>query len=90
MGDEDNEIRVIGIEVDGDADEANQTQVGAPTYVDGTPVDAEEAAAVHAKLVSGEMAINIHPDAMADMEKIGMTPELFRELLIQATKKRLS
>ncbi len=89
MDDKDKQAHIVAVEADESAEDHGD-EVYAPTYMDGTLVDAEEAAEVHAKLVSGEMTINIHPDAMADMEKIGMTPELFRELLIQATKKRLS
>lgn len=68
----------------------NFDSVEAPTHMDGTPVDKEEAARMHAGLVSGEIAVQVHPEAMAEMEAMGMTIDDIRQLLINASKKTMS
>lgn len=64
--------------------------VSAPTHLDGTPVDKEEAARVHAGLVSGEMEVHASPEALAEMEKAGLSLEDIKEMLIAASRKTMS
>ncbi len=66
------------------------SEVSAPTHIDGTPVDKEEAAKMHQMLVSGEMKFEIHPEALAEMEAMGMTLDDLRDQFIAATKKTMS
>lgn len=62
----------------------------APTHMDGTPVDKEEAARVHAGLVSGEIDVKIAPEALADMERLGISIDDLRKSLIAGTKKTMN
>lgn len=64
--------------------------VEAPTHLDGSPVDKEEAARVHQKLVSGEMTVQAAPEVLAQLEEIGMNLETFKAALIKATRKTMS
>jgi hypothetical protein len=50
----------------------------------------EEAAILHARLVSGEMKIEIGDDVAKEIDSMGITPEDLRDMLTQAAKKSLS
>lgn len=78
------EIKYIDIEPGKPGD------VSAPTHLDGTPVDKEEAAKMHAGLVSGEIKFEIPPEVLADMEAMGMTVEDLRAQFIASAKKTMS
>lgn len=64
--------------------------VEAPTHLDGSPVDKEEAARVHAGLVSGEIEVRATPEALADMEEAGFSLEDIKEMLIAGNRKTMS
>lgn len=73
-----------------ESDSLDPKDVSMPTHLDGTPVDKEEAARVHAGLISGDIGIEVAPEAVAEMAELGLTVETFREMLIAATKKTMS
>lgn len=62
----------------------------APTHLDGSPVDKDEAARVHAGLVSGEMKIEMAPGVAEELAAMGLTPEDIRKMMIASTKKTMS
>ena len=62
----------------------------APTLLDGTPVDKEEAQKVHQRLLSGEMKIELAPGVAEELAKMGLTVEDIRAQMIAATKKTMS
>lgn len=64
-------------------------KVTAPTLMDGSPVDKEEAARVHAGLVSGEMTVQLAPGVAEELEAMGLTIEDMKATLIAATKKTM-
>lgn len=62
----------------------------APTHLDGSPVDKDEAARVHAGLASGELKIEALPEAMAELEAAGISMDDLRAMLMASTKKTMS
>jgi hypothetical protein len=70
--------------------EINTGDVEAPTHLDGTPVDKEEAARMHAGLVSGEISIIALPEAAAELEALGISMDDIRQQMIASTRKTMS
>lgn len=70
-------------------DDEGEWDADAPETLDGSPVDKEEAARVHAGLLSGEVKIEIAPCVAEEMEKSGLTVEDLKEMLIQSMKKTM-
>ena len=66
------------------------SEVEAPTLLDGSPVDKEEAAQVHARLSSGEMEIRLAPGVAEQLEALGLTVDDIRAQLIASTRKTMS
>lgn len=64
-------------------------EVEAPTLIDGTPVDKEEAADMHAKLAAG-VEIRLAPGAEEDLIRAGLTIEDIRKMLMAGAKKTMS
>lgn len=66
------------------------SQVEAPTHLDDTPVDKEEAARVHAGLTSGEMSIELADGVAEELAAAGLNVEDIKAMLIASTKKTMS
>jgi len=71
-------------------DKINIEDVEAPTHLDGSPVDNEEAARAHAGLVSGEIEIVMVDGVEDELEAMGLSPEDIRAMLITSTRKTMS
>jgi hypothetical protein len=74
----------------GGGEKPNIEDVSAPTHLDGTPVDKEEAANMHAKLVSGEMNVLMADGMEEQLAEMGLTADDIRQMLIAAAKKTMS
>lgn len=96
--DEPKELRMVKIaEMNADdehpklgGENLDTSQVSAPRKMDGSPVDKDEAARVHAGLTSGEMDVKMTPEVIEQMEKLGLSAEDMRKLLIAATRKTMN
>jgi hypothetical protein len=64
--------------------------VSAPTHLDGSPVDKDEAARVHSGLVTGEMKVEMAEGVAEELEALGLTPDDIKQMLIAAAKKTMS
>jgi hypothetical protein len=71
-------------------EEEKITDVEAPTLLDGSPVDKEEAARVHAGLSSGEIKIEMCDGVAEELAAAGLDIEDVKAMLIAATKKTMS
>ncbi len=66
------------------------SDVEAPTLLDGSPVDKEEAARVHAGLLSGEISVNLCDGVAERLEAMGLSVDDIKAMLINATKKTMN
>ncbi len=71
-------------------DKINLDEVEAPTLLDGTPVDKEEAAKMHAGLVSGEMKIVLCEGVAEELAAMGLSEEDMRAMMTASVKKTMS
>lgn len=72
------------------SDKINPKDVEAPTHLDGTSIDKDEAARVHALLASGEMKIELADGVAEEMAEAGISVDDLKKLLMASTKKTMS
>ncbi len=68
----------------------NLDEVEAPTLLDGSPVDKEEAAKMHAGLVSGKMKIVLCEGVAEELAAMGLSEEDMRSMMTASVKKTMS
>lgn len=84
------EIITVDIDSPDGAGKLDLSSVEAPTLLDGSPVDKEEAAQVHAGLVSGEIKVQAVEGVAEELAAAGLSIEDVKQMLIAATRKTMS
>ncbi len=85
------ECHVGKVDVESDDDgKIDIVQVSAPTSIDGKPMSAEDASALHQKLMVGKFPLKFSRQAKLMMDKIGISEEEVKDLMAKALRKTMS